>query len=235
MHRDGAWGAGSRAKAETGGFLFACKTNEGEGRSVQHQRRSRQRPFNDARSKISVADAVLRFIPGSVARRLCPARQTNEAGAMSNDNKIAGTYQVSPAAGYTGDVAPATAWKILSERKDAVLIDVRTRAEWNYVGLPDLDSIAKKPALLEWQVFPSMQPNPEFVAALSGAIANKDAALLFLCRSGARSAAAAKAMTAAGYSTCLNVADGFEGPLDAQAKRGSAGGWKAAGLPWRQT
>jgi len=64
--------------------------------------------------------------------------------------------------------------------------------------------------------------NPEFVAALSGAIANKDAPLLFLCRSGARSAAAAKAMTAAGYSTCLNVADGFEGPLDAQGKRGSA-------------
>jgi len=159
----------------------------------------------------------------------------NEAGAMSNDNNIAGTYQVSPAAGYTGDVAPATAWKILSELKDAVLIDVRTRAEWNYVGLPDLDSIAKKPALLEWQIFPSMQPNPEFVAALSGAVANKDAPLLFLCRSGARSAAAAKAMTAAGYSTCINVADGFEGPLDAQAKRGSAGGWKAAGLPWRQT
>jgi len=194
-----------------------------------------QRPFNDARSKISVAGVVLRFILGSVARRLCPARQTNEAGAMSNDNKIAGTYQVSSAAGYTGDVAPATAWKILSEHKDAVLVDVRTRAEWNYVGLPDLDPIAKKPALLEWQVFPSMQPNPEFVAALSGAIANKDAPLLFLCRSGARSAAAAKAMTAAGYSTCLNVADGFEGPLDAQAKRGSAGGWKAAGLPWRQT
>jgi rhodanese-related sulfurtransferase len=159
----------------------------------------------------------------------------NEAGAMSNDNNIAGTYQVSPAASYTGDVAPATAWKILSDLKDAVLIDVRTRAEWNYVGLPDLDSIAKKPALLEWQIFPSMQPNPEFVAALSGAVANKGAPLLFLCRSGARSAAAAKAMTAAGYSTCLNVADGFEGPLDAQAKRGSAGGWKAAGLPWRQT
>ena len=128
---------------------------------------------------------------------------------MSNDNKIAGTYEVSPAAGYAGDVAPATAWKILSERKDAVLIDVRTRAEWNYVGLPDLEKLAKKPALLEWQVFPSMQPNPEFVAA--------------------------KAMTAAGYSTCFNVADGFEGPLDAQAKRGAAGGWKAAGLPWRQT
>ena len=154
---------------------------------------------------------------------------------MSNDNKIAGTYQVFPAAGYAGDVAPATAWKILSERKDAVLVDVRTRAEWNYVGLPDLETLAKKPALLEWQVFPSMQPNPEFVAALAGALPDKETPLLFLCRSGARSAAAAKAMTAAGYSTCINVADGFEGPLDTQAKRGSAGGWKAAGLPWRQT
>ena len=150
-------------------------------------------------------------------------------------NKIAGTYEVTPAAGYAGDVSPKTAWKILSERKDAVLIDVRTRPEWNYVGLPDLTAIGKKPALLEWQVFPSMQINPDFVAALTGETANKDAPMLFLCRSGARSAAAAKALTAAGYSTCFNVADGFEGPLDAQAKRGAAAGWKAAGLPWRQT
>ena len=154
---------------------------------------------------------------------------------MSKDDIIAGAYEVSPAAGYAGDVAPTTAWKILSERKDAILIDCRTRAEWNYVGLPDLETLAKKPALIEWQVFSSMQPNPEFVTALSGALPDKEAPLLFICRSGARSAAAAKAMTAAGYSTCLNVADGLEGPLDAQAKRGTAGGWKAAGLPWRQT
>jgi rhodanese-related sulfurtransferase len=154
---------------------------------------------------------------------------------MAKHDKIAGTYEVSPAAGYAGDVAPTTAWKILSEYKDAILIDCRTRAEWNYVGLPDLETLGKKPALIEWQVFPSMQPNPEFVAALSGALADKEAPLLFVCRIGARSAAAAKAMTAAGYSTCLNVADGFEGPLDAQAKRGTAGGWKAVGLPWRQT
>src|SRR5260370_34489317 len=109
----------------------------------------------------------------------------NEAGAMSNDNKIAGTYQVSPAAGYTGDVAPATAWKILSERKDAVLVDVRTRAEWNYVGLPDLEKLAKKPALLEWQGFPSMQPNSEFVAALAGALPAQETPLLCLSLSGA--------------------------------------------------
>ena len=116
-----------------------------------------------------------------------------------------------------------------------MLVDVRTRPEWSYVGLPDLEALAKKPALVEWQVFPGMQVNPDFVTALSGAVADKDVPLLFLCRSGVRSAAAAKAMTAAGYSRCLNVTDGFEGPLNAEAKRGSAGGWKAAGLPWRQT
>jgi rhodanese-related sulfurtransferase len=154
---------------------------------------------------------------------------------MSKDNKIAGTYQVSPASGYAGDVTPATAWKILGESPKSTLIDVRTRAEWNYVGLPDLTPLDKRPALVEWQVFPSMQLNPEFVSALSGAIADKEAPLLFICRSGARSAAAAKAMTAAGYSSCFNVADGFEGPLDAHARRGAAAGWKAAGLPWRQT
>src|SRR5260370_16516324 len=109
------------------------------------------------------------------------------------------------------------------------------RAEWNYVGLPDLEKLAKKPALIEWQVFPSMQPNPEFVAALAGALPDKETPLLFLCRSGARSAAAAKAMTAAGYSTCFNVADGFEGPLDAQAKRAPPGGWKTPALPAHQT
>ena len=90
---------------------------------------------------------------------------------MSN-NKIAGTYEVSPAAGYAGDVVPSVAWKILGENKDAVLIDVRTRAEWNYVGLPELASVDKKPALLEWQVFPDMQVNPEFVTTLGGAIAD---------------------------------------------------------------
>ena len=116
-----------------------------------------------------------------------------------------------------------------------MLIDVRTRAEWNYVGLPDLDSLGKKVALSQWQVYPSMQPNPQFVAELTAALPDRTAPLLFLCRSGARSAAAAKALTAAGYSSCFNVAEGFEGPLDAEAKRGRVGGWKAAGLPWRQT
>src|SRR6185503_14819225 len=102
---------------------------------------------------------------------------------MTN-HRIAGTYEVSPAAGYAGDVAPATAWKILSENQAAVLIDVRTRAEWNYVGLPELASIGKKPALLEWQVFPSKQTNAEFASTLGGAIANNATPLLHISSSG---------------------------------------------------
>lgn len=154
---------------------------------------------------------------------------------MSGDKKITDTYAVSPAAGYAGDITPEVAWKVLGERKDAVLVDVRTRAEWNYVGLPDLAPLGKKPALVEWQVFPAMQVNQEFVSGLSGALADRDTPLFFLCRSGVRSVAAAKAMAAAGYSSCFNIVDGFEGPLNAQAVRGAAAGWKAAGLPWRQT
>ena len=158
----------------------------------------------------------------------------NEAGAMTN-NRITGAYEVSVAAGYAGNVTPTTAYKILSEHKDAILIDVRTNAEWNYVGLPELAAIGKKPALLQWQIFPSMQQDPEFVSTLGNAVADKDTPLLFLCRSGVRSVAAAKAVAAAGYSTCLNVLEGFEGPLDSHGRRGSTEGWKARGLPWRQS
>src|SRR5262249_11553835 len=187
IHRDGAWGAGSRARRRRGASSSPADT------------RGRSDPQPPTPATILTEASPQRCSIEKFGRRCCaafpprvcgslpvPWSTMNEAGAMSNDSNIAGTYQVSPAAGYTGDVAPATAWKILSERKDAVLIDVRTRAEWNYVGLPDLDPISKKPALLEWQVFPSMQPNPDFVSALASALANKDAPLLFICRSGAR-------------------------------------------------
>lgn len=223
---------------EKRGFLSITRTNEGDRTTALHgldDPPKTKRPASDALSE-GLSWSSLRCVsPKIVGSPDRASLQRMKSGAMSNDKNIAGTCEVSPAIGYAGDVTPAVAWKILSERRESVLIDVRTRAEWNFVGLPDLVTLDKKPALVEWQVFPSMQPNPEFVAALSGALTDKSAPLLFLCRSGARSAAAAKAMTAAGYSTCLNVADGFEGPLDAQAKRGAAGGWKATGLPWRQT
>ncbi len=130
------------------------------------------------------------------------------------------------------------AWTRLSQDQGSVLVDVRTSAEWAFVGLPDLSSIGKRPVLVEWLDFPGSNPNQAFVAQLTDALtkigANKDTELFFLCRSGGRSLSAARAMAAAGYSRCRNVADGFEGPLDPNRHRGGLGGWKAKGLPWVQ-
>ena len=143
-----------------------------------------------------------------------------------------------PAAHYAGDVSPEEAWRILSENLSAQLIDVRTTAEWQFVGLPDLQPLGRRPLLAEWQMYPDMSVNTAFAdeagAALEAAGVAKDAPLLMLCRSGARSRAAAMAMTKAGWSAAYNVANGFEGDPDAEGHRGCTNGWKAVGLPWRQ-
>lgn len=135
---------------------------------------------------------------------------------------------------YAGDVTPTEAWAILESEPGATLIDVRTDAEWTYVGLPDLAPLGKKPILIGWQLFPAMTVNPAFVEAVEKLGTAKDAPLLFLCRSGVRSKAAAQALAARGYTACLNIEGGFEGPHDAGRHRGSLAGWKAAGLPWVQ-
>ncbi len=143
------------------------------------------------------------------------------------------------AQGYHADATPEETWNALAQEPGAVLVDVRTAAEWNYVGLPDI-SKTKAPFLrVEWQSFPSGVVNPAFVETLGAALREaetpSDAPIFFICRSGARSASAAAAMTAAGYSRCYNVAGGFEGSRDAEGHRGSVEGWKAAQLPWVQS
>jgi len=136
------------------------------------------------------------------------------------------------------DVDPAAAWSALKGDPTALLIDVRTKAEWSYVGLPKLDAIEKKPVLIEWQIFPSMAENPQFVMALQSVLTDSElspeASLYFLCRSGVRSKAAAGAMIEAGWMNSFNIAGGFEGSPDANGHRGLVNGWKAAGLPWAQ-
>jgi rhodanese-related sulfurtransferase len=142
-------------------------------------------------------------------------------------------------AGYSGDISAQEAYSILEQDKTAVLVDVRTKAEWSYVGVPDLSGLDKKPVLIEWQEFPSMKVNGDFTARLDETLrelgADAAAPVLFLCRSGARSRAAAIAMTKAGHTRCFNIADGFEGPLDDKRQRGAVDGWKAQGLPWSQS
>jgi len=137
---------------------------------------------------------------------------------------------------YAGDLATGEAWELLSQTPAAQLIDVRTVAEWAFVGLPDLSGLGRTVHTVEWQTFPSMAPNPGFLAEVQAVLgADKDIPVLFLCRSGARSRAAAIALTAAGYTNAFNIAGGFEGDLDPRRHRGKTNGWKAAGLPWGQT
>jgi len=141
-----------------------------------------------------------------------------------------------PSPDYAGDLSAEEAWALLQSDPKARLVDVRTQAEWNFVGLPDLGSLGRDVALVEWQMFPTMQVNPDFVAATEAAAgADKAAPVLFLCRSGARSRSAAIALTRAGYAKAYNIAGGFEGDLDGERHRGQRNGWKAAGLPWKQT
>ncbi len=143
--------------------------------------------------------------------------------------------------GTIGEVGPEDAWRGLSEGGRSLLIDVRTRAEWSFVGLPDLSAIGAKPVLIEWQRFPDMSVDQGFAeAALEAASAAGAETVYFLCRSGGRSMraalATAEAAAAAGRKlACVNVAEGFEGDLDAEGRRGRTNGWKARGLPWRQS
>ena len=143
--------------------------------------------------------------------------------------QLAQAAQRAQAAGlpYAGAVTPEEAHTLLNALHNAVLVDVRTQAEWNFVGgVPGA-------VCIEWKSFPGMLPNPDFLAQLQ-ARAPADAPVLFLCRSGARSHDAAIAATAAGYTQCYNVLEGFEGDRDAHGHRGALNGWQAAGLPWQQ-
>lgn len=136
---------------------------------------------------------------------------------------------------YAGDITPSQAWELLRDNPAAALIDVRTEAEWRFVGVPDTSSIDRPTTLIEW-VDGTGSPNPRFAEQLSKALAGRDpeAPVVFLCRSGQRSAHAATLATDLGIAPAYNVIDGFEGPLDADGRRGGAG-WRAEGLPWRQS
>jgi rhodanese-related sulfurtransferase len=129
---------------------------------------------------------------------------------------------------YCGALMPSEAYTLLQTAPGAKIVDVRTRAEWDYVGrVPNAVQI-------EWQTYPGGQPNPAFLAELQAQV-ECESPVMFLCRSGARSHAAAIAATGNGYSQAFNVLEGFEGNKDAEGHRNSIGGWRAAGLPWVQS
>lgn len=137
---------------------------------------------------------------------------------------------------YAGDIAPEDTWQRLRDDPHAVLIDVRTPEEWAYVGIVDMTEVKRDAIFVPWLHFPRMTPNPNFVAEVldTAKVTNKDTPLLFICRSGHRSAYSADALTKLGYTQCYNVAYGFEGDQDDHKHRGTINGWKFSGLPWIQ-
>ena len=135
---------------------------------------------------------------------------------------------------YAGDLTPQAAWTLLQEKPEALLVDVRTLPEWQFIGLPELSSLGKKPLCLSWKFYPTFETNGDFIAQLMREVTDKQTPLLFLCRSGGRSLDAAVAATEAGYAEAYNIAGGFEGEPDGQGHRGTTNGWKADNLPWEQ-
>jgi len=139
------------------------------------------------------------------------------------------------------DLAPDLAWEELATNPGSILVDVRTFPEWSFVGVPDLSEIGKGVIFAEWRSYPHMKPNPGFFGEVESRLDRDwpDAAL-FICRSGSRSREAAAAFAKEAIRTgrrtrCFNVAEGFEGDLDKNSRRGGVNGWKRRGLAWKQS
>ena len=134
---------------------------------------------------------------------------------------------------YAGDITPQESWKLLAENPESVLVDVRTAAEWNWVGVPDLSNLGRQVVFIEWNTAGGRNQN--FVADLIAAgVTPGERPVIFLCRSGNRSIPAAQAATAAGIAPAYNMLEGFEGQLDEHGHRGATG-WRSEGLPWKQS
>ena len=129
---------------------------------------------------------------------------------------------------YAGALLPGEANTLLQQQPGAKVVDVRSRAELDFVGrIPGSVEI-------EWKSYPGMSPNPDFFRQLMQEVP-QDAVVMFVCRSGGRSHHAATAAMQAGYGAAFNVLEGFEGDRDSNGHRNTVGGWRAAGLPWVQS
>ncbi len=126
---------------------------------------------------------------------------------------------------YAGALTPQEAYEVWQLAPGAKLVDVRTRAEWDWVGrIPSAIEI-------EWLSYPDNKPNSNFLPQLKQQV-DREALLMFICRSGARSHNAAALASQETRADCYNVLEGFEGDKDASGQRGKIGGWRHAGLPW---
>jgi len=139
------------------------------------------------------------------------------------------------------EVLPNEAWDCLKSEPETVLVDVRTKAEWSFVGFPDLENFDHRLIRIEWLAFPEMSVNTGFTGELFSRFGDRfPDKIFFICRSGVRSLDAADYVTdvlgeIGRKALCINIAEGFEGDLDEDRHRGNLNGWKKRGLPWRQS
>lgn len=127
---------------------------------------------------------------------------------------------------FAGTIHPKEAWALFS-RDEAKLIDVRSNEEQKFVGSV-FGAIS-----VPWATGTGLIRNPRFVREAEQKVKKTDTILL-LCRSGKRSALAARALTEAGFQNVFNIDEGFEGEIDDKQQRGGLGGWRFHGLPWVQ-
>lgn len=130
---------------------------------------------------------------------------------------------------YAGALTPQEAFALLQQDPAVKLVDVRTKAERDWIGFPTLPD--SQHLAVQWNLYPESTPNPAFLDQLAQAT-QKNQTLLFLCRSGVRSRHAAKLATENGYPHCFDILEGFEGNKDASGHRKTVEGWCHAGLPW---
>jgi rhodanese-related sulfurtransferase len=130
---------------------------------------------------------------------------------------------------YAGAVTPAEAFELLQLDPSARLVDVRTRAELDWVGRPAIDNAQY--SHVEWIQYPGSVPNTAFMQQLRELI-TPDTPVLFLCRSAARSKLAAVLAQKEGFTKAFDLLEGFEGDKDSQGHRKTVSGWCFRGLPW---
>ena len=122
----------------------------------------------------------------------------------------------------------------LSEISNSYLIDIRTKPEWEFIGVPDLSSLNKKTIFISWHMYPEMKINSLFENQITESNIKKNDNLFLICRSGSRSSDAAEFLTSHGFTNCFNVKDGFEGEIGPNHQRSTINGWKYCKLPWKQ-
>ena len=122
----------------------------------------------------------------------------------------------------------------LSQISNSCLIDIRTKPEWEFIGVPDLSSLNKKTIFISWHMYPEMKINSLFENQITESNIKKNDNLFLICRSGNRSSNAAELLTSRGFTNCFNVKDGFEGEIGPNHQRSTINGWKYCKLPWKQ-